>query len=220
MSKEPTQSAGRADILAAALHEFADHGFTGATTAGIARRAGVTQPLVHHHFGSKQGLWSAVLTQFYQDLTAALEHTIQQVEAEGVDRRTRLARLLHSLMAFFGRRPELSRLLRVESSASGAMAEEIHTRWVSKQVELFRRELAAAMEDGTLPPVDPRMAYPLIIGACIQPFSEPETIRLAFGLDMHHPVNVEQYANFAVDVLLRGLGVPPEPPRPPRTRRR
>ncbi|MBM7117418.1 TetR family transcriptional regulator [Archangium primigenium] len=220
MSKEPTQSAGRADILAAALREFADHGFTGATTAGIARRAGVTQPLVHHHFGSKQGLWLAVLSQFHQDLNEALSHTIQEAEEEGVDRRTRLSRLLRTLVAFLGRHPELSRLLRTESNASGAPFEELHTRWISGQVELFQRELAAAVEDGTLRPVDPRLTYPLLIGACIQPFAEPGTVQRAFGLDMHHPANVELYADFVVDVLLRGLGGPPEPPRAPRTRRR
>jgi AcrR family transcriptional regulator len=218
VSKEQMQSAGRADILAAALREFADHGFTGATTAGIARRAGVTQPLVHHHFGSKQGLWNAVLADLYEDLNSSLERTMQEVE--GADRRTRLTRLLHALVAFNGRRPELSRLIRTESSAGGAPFDELYTRWISGLVELFRREVSAAVEDGTLRPVDPRLAYSLIIGACTQPFAEPETVRRAFGLDMRDPATVNHYADFAVDVLLRGLGLPPEPPRSSRTRRR
>jgi len=218
VSKEPMQSAGRADILAAALREFADHGFTGATTAGIARRAGVTQPLVHHHFGSKQGLWNAVMADAYGDLHSVLERTIQEVE--GLDRRARLARLLHTLVVYFGRRPELSRLIRTESSAGGAPFDALYTRWLSGLIDLFRRELAAAVDDGTLRPVDPRLAYSFIIGACAQPFSEPETARRAFGLDMHAPATVELYAEFAVDVLLRGLGAAPKPSRPARARRR
>nr|WP_281404367.1 TetR/AcrR family transcriptional regulator [Pyxidicoccus fallax] len=212
------QSAGRADILTAALREFADHGFMGATTAGIARRAGVTQPLVHHHFGSKQGLWNAVLADVFGDLDSVLGRTIQEVEGE--DRRTRLARLLRALVGFFGRRPELSRLIRTESSAGGAPFDELYTRWLSGMVDLFRREVSAAVEDGALRPVDPRLAYSFIIGACAQPFAEPETVRRAFGLDMRDPATVERYAEFAVDVLLRGLGLPPEPSRPARKRRR
>ena len=212
------QSAGRADILAAALREFADHGFAGATTAGIARRAGVTQPLVHHHFGSKQGLWSAVLADIFGDFHSVLERTMR--EQVGLSRRTRFERLLHALVAFNGLRPEISRLIRTESSAGGAPFDELYTRWLSGLVDLFRRELASAVEDGTLRPVEPRLAYSLIIGACTQPFAEPETVQRAFGLDMSDPATVERYAEFAVDALLRGLGFPPKPPRSSRTRRR
>jgi TetR/AcrR family transcriptional regulator len=219
VSKEPMQSAGRADILAAALREFADHGFSGATTTGIARRAGVTQPLVHHHFGSKQGLWSAVLANLFEDLHAVLARTIEEVEG-AADGRTRLTRLLHALVAFNGRRPELSRLIRTESSAGGAPFDEFYTRWLSGLVDLFRREVAAAVEDGTLRPVDPRLAYSLLIGACTQPFAEPEMVRRAFGLDISDPATVKRYAEFAVDALMRGLGLPPKPPRSSRTRRR
>ncbi len=211
MSKETTQSAGRADILAAALREFADHGFSGATTAGIARRAGVTQPLVHHHFGSKQGLWNAVLADVYEDLNAVLEHTIE--EMEDADPRTRFPRLLHALVTFNGRRPELSRLIRIESSVGSPAFEELYTQWLSGLIDLFQREVTAAMKDGALRPLDPRLAYSLIIGACTQPFAEPETVRRSFGLDMSDPATVERYAKFVVDVLLHGLALPPKPPR-------
>jgi AcrR family transcriptional regulator len=47
--------------LTAATREFADKGFAGATTVGIAKRARTTQPLVHHHFGSKAELFDLVL---------------------------------------------------------------------------------------------------------------------------------------------------------------
>ena len=34
----------------------------GTTTAGVARRAGVTQPLVHYHFATKNQLWREAVT--------------------------------------------------------------------------------------------------------------------------------------------------------------
>ena len=218
MSKKTTRSAGRADILAAALREFADHGFAGATTAGIARRAGVTQPLVHHHFVSKQGLWNAVLADVYEDLNAVLARITE--ELEDADGRTRLMRLLHALVIFNGRRPELSRLIRTESSVGGPAFEELYTQWLSGLIDMFQHELAAAAKDGTLRRVDPRLAYSLIIGACTQPFAEPETVRRSFGLDMSDPATVERYAEFAVDVLLYGLAPQPKPGRSARTRTR
>lgn len=47
-------------ILEAALAGFAEHGFHGASMRDIAGRAGVSQALVHHHFGNKAALWNLV----------------------------------------------------------------------------------------------------------------------------------------------------------------
>src|SRR5262245_11731833 len=59
---------GRQRILAAAIRAFSELGYAGATTAGIARAAGVAQPLVHHHFGSKDGLWRAAIDSVFSQI--------------------------------------------------------------------------------------------------------------------------------------------------------
>ena len=55
--EQPT--AGR--ILLAAEEVFAEHGFSGATTREIAKRAGVNIANIHYYWGSKDGLWQAVI---------------------------------------------------------------------------------------------------------------------------------------------------------------
>jgi AcrR family transcriptional regulator len=50
----------RETVLAAAAQEFCEKGFDGATTAGVARRAGVSKQLINHHFGSKEALFREV----------------------------------------------------------------------------------------------------------------------------------------------------------------
>ena len=50
----PHEKDGRERILAVAIRSFSEQGYEGTTTAGIAREVGVTQPLVHHHFGSRR----------------------------------------------------------------------------------------------------------------------------------------------------------------------
>jgi TetR/AcrR family transcriptional regulator len=52
--------AARAQILKAAADLFAERGYDGTNLRAVARAAGVSQPLIHHHFGSKQGLWDEV----------------------------------------------------------------------------------------------------------------------------------------------------------------
>ena len=51
----------RAELLDAAIDVFAELGWGGATTAVIARRAGINEALVFRHFGSKQRLYAACL---------------------------------------------------------------------------------------------------------------------------------------------------------------
>ncbi|WP_200842371.1 TetR/AcrR family transcriptional regulator [Actinomadura sp. K4S16] len=58
----------KASLLAAAAEEFAQYGLRGARVQAIVKRAGVNERMIYHHFGSKEGLYRAVL----EDQMAAL----------------------------------------------------------------------------------------------------------------------------------------------------
>ena len=53
---------GRASLLEAAAALFAELGYDAVTTRQILERAGVEAPSLYHHFGSKLGLYRAVLS--------------------------------------------------------------------------------------------------------------------------------------------------------------
>ncbi|TDD01715.1 TetR/AcrR family transcriptional regulator [Nonomuraea deserti] len=57
--RPPEDLTARARIRDAALAEFAERGFKGATMKAVADAAGVSVGLVQHHFGSKDGLREA-----------------------------------------------------------------------------------------------------------------------------------------------------------------
>jgi len=72
--RERNADAARDQILKAAAQLFAKKGFQAATLRAVARAAGVSQPLIHHHFGSKRDLWQAVkarVVESYGDAQAA-----------------------------------------------------------------------------------------------------------------------------------------------------
>src|SRR5450432_4918780 len=50
----------REQVVAAAITEFAEQGYQAASTAAIARRAGISQPYIYALFPSKQELFIAV----------------------------------------------------------------------------------------------------------------------------------------------------------------
>jgi AcrR family transcriptional regulator len=54
-------SGTRAAILDSARHEFAAHGYNGATIRAIAAGAGVDPALVHHFYGTKERLFAAAM---------------------------------------------------------------------------------------------------------------------------------------------------------------
>lgn len=60
-SRRPGQSGTREAILAAARESFGSAGYSGTTIRGVARAAGVDPALVHHFFGSKEGLFGAAM---------------------------------------------------------------------------------------------------------------------------------------------------------------
>jgi AcrR family transcriptional regulator len=64
--------ATRARLLAAAREEFAAHGIAGGRVDRIAVRAGVNKQRIYGHFGSKELLFQAVMTEALKERTEAL----------------------------------------------------------------------------------------------------------------------------------------------------
>jgi AcrR family transcriptional regulator len=55
--RRPGTSGARQAILRAAREQFGRHGYDAATIRGIAAQAGVDPALVHHYFGTKEGVF-------------------------------------------------------------------------------------------------------------------------------------------------------------------
>lgn len=63
----------REEILAAALREFAEHGFDRVSMMSIAARAGISKALVYQHFASKEQLYADCLVAVGEPLMAGLD---------------------------------------------------------------------------------------------------------------------------------------------------
>jgi AcrR family transcriptional regulator len=98
----------RSALLDAAAEEFAQHGPKGARIQAIVARAGVNERMIYHHFGSKDGLYAAVLEAQAHGLVEAWRQIIDQaVEMEPYEgMRTALA----GFTDLFAARPLLAAL--------------------------------------------------------------------------------------------------------------
>ena len=63
----------RQAIVVAALRVFAGSSYSGATTAEIAREAGISEPILYRHFASKRDLYLACLGAAWGSLRAAFD---------------------------------------------------------------------------------------------------------------------------------------------------
>ena len=68
----------RSALLAAAAEEFARFGPKGARIQAIVQRAGINERMIYHHFGSKDGLYAAVLEAQASGLIEAWRQVIHR----------------------------------------------------------------------------------------------------------------------------------------------
>src|SRR5262245_63501053 len=96
---------GRERILGTAIRTFSELGYAGTTTAGIARAAGVTQPLVHHHFGSKDGLWRAAMDAAFANVPRLVTNV------DGSSPGETLLDIVERFVRFVAAHPEVTRII-------------------------------------------------------------------------------------------------------------
>ncbi len=125
----------RREILAAASEAFAAAGYVGATTRAVASRAGVNVATLHYHFGSKEGLYRAVLE-------AAGRGALPTIPPG--DAPETVARVVEALFRFGEERPGLARLALLDALAGpdgGPGPGEERVAWAA---EVLRPHLGGA----------------------------------------------------------------------------
>ncbi|HZP72629.1 MAG TPA: TetR/AcrR family transcriptional regulator [Gaiellaceae bacterium] len=75
-SKRLPKEARRQAVLDTACRVFSRSSYRGATTAEIAREAGISEPILYRHFGSKRDLYLACLEAAWTSFRAICEEAI------------------------------------------------------------------------------------------------------------------------------------------------
>ena len=101
----------RRAILDAALAEFSDNGLSGARVDAIAGRAGTNVRMIYYYFGSKEGLYRAVLEGSYADMRAA-EGSLGLDDLQPTEA---LAALCRFVFDYHAAHPHFSRLVSIEN---------------------------------------------------------------------------------------------------------
>lgn len=136
-------------IVDAGLAVFAAEGFHGAGTRRIAEVAGVSQPLLNHHFGGKEALWRVVGEQITADFMAFMTDAVDVALPPDAA----VTAMLRAYLAFWKARPlafrfnlwrRLDGLQDERASRSGQMTQPV--------VALMQRAQDAGFIRNDLPP--------------------------------------------------------------------
>jgi len=153
----------RERLVEAALQVFAAHGFEGATTREIARRAEVALAALPYHFTTKEALWKAAADRIFGRLGETFSRRLAGLE--GVDTKERLRLLLRDFVRFQAAHPELHRLMIQEGLAKGPRLEWLVETHIRPIYDFVRALVGAAQQVGMAPLGRPEHVHYMLIGA-------------------------------------------------------
>ena len=198
-AQRPSADATRERILAAALELFSERSFEGATTRLIAERAGVQQPLLSYHFGTKEELWRAAVGQLFERLAAVLEE--RAAGLRGVDDETLARLVVAEFVRFSAAYPQLHRIIMQECKTEGdrlTWLVERHVRPLYDGALALFEPLVASGKIRNLPPAH---LYYLLTGAVATIFVLAPECRLLTGVDPADPAEVDRHVDAVLSMV-------------------
>jgi AcrR family transcriptional regulator len=200
----------RQEILAAAREEFAQHGLSGARVEAIAARTSTVKRMIYYYFGSKEGLYSAVLEQAY----AGIRSTKATLALADLDPLTALRRLVAFTFDYEDSHPDFVRLIAIENIHQAAYLKQLPTiQTMNADViatldAILVRGRATGVFAHDCSAVDLHL---MISGLCFYRVSNRHTFGAIFGCDLSDPQMRERHKAMIVETITGYVQAAPSP---------
>lgn len=202
--REALGATSRETLLQAAKEAFAARGLEGARVDDIARRARINKQLVYHYFGSKDGLYTAVLEQIYREI----REREQELHLASFPAEEAMRRLIEFSFDYLKQNPEFVALIADENAHDGrhlqvsARVEEVNR----PIIELLRETLERGMRDGIFRKgLEPLHIYLSIAGMAFFYFSNVHTLSRIFNRSLDAETAVAERRAHIVDFVLNAI---------------
>jgi len=198
----------RANILRAATRVFARFGYDGGSIEKISRSAKSVDRMIYYYFGSKEGLFIAVLENAYRRMNDA-ELKLKLDTSQPVDG---LNKVIAFVLSYYRKNPEFITLLNTEnlqrgkhiaksqrareySSPAIAIVSELLQNGVAQK--LFRKDISA------------RNVYLLIVATAYFYMSNRYTLTAFLGENLQTQDAIESWQSFISSTVLRSVLLKP-----------
>ncbi|MCC4251278.1 TetR family transcriptional regulator [Sphingobium naphthae] len=190
----------RFNILEVATAEFADKGLSGARIDEIAERTNSSKRMIYYYFGSKEGLYRAVLERAYT--------AVREVDADNrrddLDPDAALRDVVGVTFDYHNQHPEFVRLVMNENILRGAHVGEVPgiRERNRKVIDQLRAILARGVASGHFREgVDPVELHMTISALCFYNVSNRYTFSFGFERDMSSPKALARRRMSVIDVI-------------------
>lgn len=131
----------RSAVLCAAERLFAEQGFAATSMRDISQLSGVSHPLIHHHFGGKNDLYSAVKRRLVEDYARRFPNA-----AKAANRPLNVRAEMRRLMKYIGGNPMMLRL------AARTRLEGDHQAWPGEPavLDMLTRRITFSQKRGLI----------------------------------------------------------------------
>jgi TetR/AcrR family transcriptional regulator len=195
------RSQTRAALLSTGRAVFARRGFDGASVREITSEAGANLGAITYHFGSKRGLYEAVLEEGLSPIVSRVGE-IANGAGTGMDR---LAAVIEVFFDYLGAHPELPRLMLQEVSA-GKTPPPAVMAILRRNVGHVTNILTDGWRDGSIRRGNPMLSALSVVSQPIyMTLMAPVLLELG-GIDLRDSQTRAEAVQHVRDVMRRGLG--------------
>ena len=205
--RRPTRDpeATKRRILDTAESEFAESGLTGARVDTIASRTDTNVRMIYYYFGSKDGLYRAVLERVY----SRMRETEQALQLDTLPPKDAIRRLTEFTFDYQQAHPNFVRLVAIENTHHAehlselALIRTMNASVIETISAILERGKAAGLFRNDAEPVGVHL---LITALCFFRVANRYTLRTIFPVDPLDPSITDSHRRMLVDAVLGYLG--------------
>ncbi len=191
-----------ADILSVATREFADKGLAGARIDVIAKAMSTSKRMIYYYFGSKEGLYLAVLEEAYRRMRA-IESNLHLDDLPPEDA---LRRLIGFTVDYQLANPDFIRLVmtenihRAEYLRRSKAIQQLNVPAIDGLKRVLQRGLDAGLFRGGIDPVD---LHRSISALSVFNVANRYTFSLIFQRDLDTPAAIIARRDSIIEMIVR-----------------
>lgn len=192
----------RAEILEAATQEFAEKGLAGARVDLIAEATRTSKRMIYYYFGSKEGLYIAVLEQEYR----RIRETEARLHLDDLPPEDALRRLVGSTVDYHLGHPAFTRLVMTENIhrgeylAQSQVIQSLNVPAIDAVRTVYERGLAAGVFRSGIDAVDLHMS---ISALALFNVANKHTFSLIFKRNLDNPAVMIARRDSIVEMVVR-----------------
>ncbi|NET26045.1 TetR/AcrR family transcriptional regulator [Okeania sp. SIO1I7] len=197
LTKLPTSEIQtRTKILQAAQKLFAKSGYDGTTIRDLAKKAGVAEGTLFHHFTNKKAILIELATQGWVEILTDLLTELSEMSSYKA-----VAQVMRRRMLNMSRNADMMKVCFLEAQFHPELREKIQSEVIEKMTDVAEAFFATAMERGVYRQMNPKLVARVFLGMfAIAGFSQKTLLEPDAS-----PQAMQEMAEGLADIFLNGV---------------